>query len=88
MKVGFLVQRIVGKRRVLGRLRYVLRPVGRLPLGPHRGRFHGSKPFSFGKAGLPPGRYLITGRTFGRGRRVGGLARPRVIVVKAPRAKR
>jgi WD40-like Beta Propeller Repeat len=82
--VGFLVQRIVGRHRVLGRLRYVLKPVGRLPLGPHRGRFHVSRAFRFGRNGLPPGRYLITGRTFGPHKRVAGLATPRVVVVSAP----
>src|SRR5207237_8456952 len=88
VKVGFLVQRIVGRRRVLGRLRYVLRPVGRLPLGPHRGRFKVRRAFQFGRNGLPPGRYLVTGRTFGSHRLVGGLATPRVLVVPAPRPPR
>jgi hypothetical protein len=88
VKVGFLVQRIVGRQRRLGKLRNVLRPVGRLPLGPHRGRFSGHKPFRFGKRGLAPGRYLITGRTFGRNARIGGLAKPRVVVVPRPRVKR
>jgi hypothetical protein len=86
--VGFLVQRIVGQHRVLGRLRYVLKAVGRLPLGPHRGRFNVSRAFRFGRNGLPPGRYLITGRTFGPHGHVGGLATPRVLVVPAPPRRR
>jgi WD40 repeat protein len=84
--VGFLVQRIVGQHRVLGRLQYELKPVGRLPLGPHRGRFKVRRAFQFGSKGLPPGRYLITGRTLaGPNDRVAGLSTPRVVVVSAPK---
>jgi hypothetical protein len=84
VKVGFLVQRIVGLRHRLGKRRYVLRRVGRIPLGRHHGRFHGHRAFRFGKRGLPPDHYLITGRTFGRNGRIGGLAKPRVVVVRRP----
>jgi hypothetical protein len=88
VKVGFLVQRIIRRQRKLGKLRNVLRPVGRIPLGPHRGRFSGRKSFRFGKRGLAPGRYLITGHTFGCKGRIGGLAKPRVVVVRRPSVKR
>jgi hypothetical protein len=81
--VGILVQRIVGHQVLLGRHRFKLQKVGRIPLGqfkkgrhliPWKLRINGRR--------LRPGRYLVTLRALSRSGVVRELAIPKVFRVR------
>ena len=60
-RIGILVQRIVGKTKVLGRKTYRLETVGRVPLGEYgAGNVFTHWDFEVAGEPLPPGRYLVT----------------------------
>lgn len=78
--VGLLVQRIVGRHRVLGRPAFKLRQVGRVPLGAFkRGRGRTQWDLEVNGKPLKPGRYLVTPRAVTRRLAVRELGKPRVI---------
>jgi hypothetical protein len=74
--VGLLVQRIVGRHKLLGKTVPRLRTVGRVPLGFHR-RGHFRVRWNHRVAGrrLAPGRYLVTVRAVTRRGKVTQLGR-------------
>jgi hypothetical protein len=83
--VGILVQRIVGRHRVLGRMAYKLRPVGRVPFGARpAGRFRVRWDHRVGGKRLPPGRYLVTVRAVTAQRVVRELGRSFVVRIRRP----
>jgi hypothetical protein len=74
--VGILVQRIVGRHKLLGRTVPKLRTVGRVPFGHHRaGRFRTHWNLRVGGHRLRPGRYLVTVRALASHNRVRELGR-------------
>jgi WD40-like Beta Propeller Repeat len=77
-RVGIIVQRIVGRTRVLGRRAPKLRLVGRVPLGTFKkGRRHRVRwDQTIDGRPLRPGRYLVTVRSVTRKTEVRDLARP------------
>jgi hypothetical protein len=84
--VGILVQRIVGRHRILGRREYKLRMVGRVPLGFFKkGRHHLHWNLRVNGRPLRPGRYLVTLRALSRQGVVRDLAKPDVIRVRRGR---
>jgi hypothetical protein len=69
--VGILVQRIVGRHKLLGRTVPKLRIVGRVPFGHHRaGRFRAHWDRRVNGRRLRPGRYLVTVRALASHKRV------------------
>ena len=78
--VGILVQRIVGQRRVRGRVVRTLRTVGRVPFGRRaRGRLRVPWDLRVNGHALAPGRYLITLRAFDARHHVVARAQPVVV---------
>jgi hypothetical protein len=80
---GILVQRIVGRQRILGRREYRLRTVGRVPLGRFTNghhRVHWNLRVN-GKR-LRRGRYLVTLRALSRQGVIRDLAKPDVIRIR------
>ncbi|HEY3729528.1 MAG TPA: hypothetical protein VGL51_20295 [Solirubrobacteraceae bacterium] len=81
--LGILVQRIVGRRRILGRREYRLRMVGRVPLGRFRkGRHHLRWNLRVDGKRLRRGRYLVTLRALSRRGVIRDLATPNVIRIR------
>ncbi len=81
--VGLFVQRITGRRRLLGRTAFRLRTVGRVPLGNfRRGRLRARWDLEVNGRRLRPGRYLVTVRGVGAKRVVRELGRPKVIRIR------
>jgi hypothetical protein len=81
--VGILVQRIVGSKRIHGHRVFLLRTVGRVPLGHHHaGRLRLHWNLRVGGRRLGPGRYLVTLRAVKPPRTVLALARPVVIRIR------
>jgi hypothetical protein len=81
--VGILVQRIVGTKRVHGHKVFILRKVGRVPLGKHhRGRLHLHWNLKVNGHKLKKGRYLVTVRAVKLPKTVLALAKPVVITVR------
>jgi hypothetical protein len=80
-KVGILVQRVVGTRRVNGRRVPRLKRVGRVPLGKHRaGRLNLRWNLRVNHKQLRPrARYLITLRALDRVGRVLGVTKPVIV---------
>jgi WD40 repeat protein len=86
---GLLVQRIVGRRRLLGRRAPKLRKVGRVPLGKfrkgrHRKRYH----FTVRGHKLRPGCYLITVRALTPKKQVRDLSKPYTVRIRNHRRPR
>jgi hypothetical protein len=80
---GLLVQRIVGRRKVLGRTAPKLKRVGRVPLGSFRkGRHRKRWKFTVGGHRLRRGCYLVTFRALTRKRKVRDLSRPYTVRVR------
>jgi hypothetical protein len=74
--VGILVQRIVGRHKLLGKTVPTLRFVGRVPFGPQKaGRFRVRWDQKVNGRRLKPGRYLVTVRAVTRGGVVRELGR-------------
>jgi hypothetical protein len=81
--VGLFVQRIVGRKKVLGRRAFKLRTVGRVPLGKFkRGHLRKRWDFKVGGKRLRPGRYLVTVRGVTPKRVVRELGKPKVIRIR------
>jgi hypothetical protein len=81
--VGILVQRIVGTRRVHGATVFVLKPVGKVPLGLHRrGKVQIAWDLKVAGRPLVAGRYLIIMRGFDKRHNLLGVTKPFVFVVK------
>jgi hypothetical protein len=81
--VGILVQRVLRSKRVHGKKVFVLRSVGRVPLGHHhRGRVKIRWNLRVNGHRLAPGRYLITLRALDRHRNVLGTTKSVVFPVK------
>jgi hypothetical protein len=81
--VGLLVQRIVGRHRVLGHRAFKLRKVGRVPLGKFkRGHLHTHWNLKVNGKRLRPGRYLVTVRGVSPKRVVRELGKPKVIRIR------
>lgn len=82
-KVGILVQRIVGRQRILGRREYRLRTVGRVPLGRFTNGHHRVHwDLRVNGRRLRRGRYLVTLRALSREGAVRDLAKSDVIRVR------
>jgi hypothetical protein len=80
---GILVQRIVGRQRILGRREYRLRMVGRVPLGQFsNGRHRVHWDLRVNGRRLRRGRYLVTLRALSSEGVVLDLAKPDVIRVR------
>jgi hypothetical protein len=80
---GLLVQRIVGRHKVLGRTAPRLRKVGRVPLGRFRkGRHRRHWKFTVRGHKLRRGCYLVTFRALTRKRKVRDLSRPYTVRVR------
>ena len=81
--VELMVQRIVGRHKLLGRRVPKLRLVGRVALGPHgRGEIHIKWDRRVHGRRLKPGRYLVTPRAVTSKAVVRELGKPRVIRVR------
>jgi hypothetical protein len=83
--IGIIVQRVLGRTRVLGRPAPRLRFLGRVPLGQFR-RGHGSIRWSRRVNGkrLAPGLYQVTVRSVTKLGGVRDLGRPRLVRIPAP----
>jgi hypothetical protein len=86
---GLLVQRIVGRRKLLGRRAPKLKRVGKVPLGKfrkgrHRKRYH----FTVRGHKLRPGCYLITVRALTRKKKVRDLSTPYTVRIRKHRRPR
>jgi hypothetical protein len=80
---GILVQRIVGRQRILGRREYRLRTVGRVPLGRFTNGHHRVHwDLRVNGRRLRRGRYLVTLRALSREGVVRDLAKPDAIRVR------
>jgi hypothetical protein len=85
-KVGILIQRILGKTKVLGRKAYEVETVGRFPLGEFpEGRLRTTWDLTVDGQKLKPGRYLVTLRSVEDDVAL-ELGRPRVL--RIPKRKR
>jgi WD40-like Beta Propeller Repeat len=83
---GLLVQRIVGRHRVLGRRAPKLKRVGRVPLGRfHKGRHRKRWRFTVHGHRLRRGCYLVTFRALTRKRKVRDLSQPFTVRVRKHR---
>ncbi len=81
--VGILVQRIVGRQRILGRRAYRLRKVGRVPLGRFtKGTHHLRWNLRVNGRRLRPGRYLVTLRALTSGGVIHDMATPTVLRIR------
>jgi hypothetical protein len=81
--VGILVQRIVGRHKLLGRTVPKLSIVGRVPFGHHRaGRFRAHWDRRVNGRRLRPGRYLVTVRALASDKRVRELGRSFTIRIR------
>jgi hypothetical protein len=81
--IGIVVQRILGRHRVLGRQAYKLGPARRVPLGQFKKGRHAIRwDLRVDGRKLPPGRYLVTPRAVTAKVVVRELGRPRVIRVR------
>jgi hypothetical protein len=82
--IGIIVQRVVGRTRVLGHPVPKLRFVGRVPLGRfHKGRSHVRWNRKVNGHLLAPGRYQITARSLTPKGGVRDLGRPILIRLRA-----
>jgi hypothetical protein len=86
---GLLVQRIVGRDKVLGRRAAKLRKVGRIPLGRFRKGRH-RKRYKLAVRGrkLRPGCYLVTVRALTRKKKVRDLSKPYTVRIRKHRRPR
>jgi hypothetical protein len=82
-RIGILVQRVVGKRKVFGKMVPKLAPVGRVPLGSFR-KGHGKVRWNrrVGRRRLKPGRYQVTVRAVSSRGAVLDFGRPRTFTVR------
>ena len=84
--IGIIVQRIVGRTRVLGRKTWKLEPVGRVPLGSFgAGNVFTHWDFEVDGKPLPPGRYLVTLRAV-EDDVVRELGKPQVLKIRRGKA--
>jgi hypothetical protein len=88
-QTGLLVQRIVGRRRLLGRRAPKLKPVGRVPLGRFRKGRH-RKRWNFAVRGrkLRRGCYLVSVRALTRKKQVRDLSTPYTVRIRNHRRPR
>jgi hypothetical protein len=87
--VGILVQRIRGRKRILGRKAYKLGPAMRVPLGKFKkGRRRTHWNFKVNGKRLPLGRYLVTLRAVTPDVIVRELGKPRVLTIKKKKTKK
>jgi hypothetical protein len=81
--LGILVQRIVGRQRILGRRAYKLRKVGRVPLGHFtKGTHHLHWNLRVNGKRLRPGRYLVTLRALSNSGVIRDMATPNVLRIR------
>lgn len=81
--LGILVQRIVGRRRILGRREYKLQMVGRVPLGHfNKGIHHLQWNLRVNGKRLRPGRYLVTLRALSNSGVIRDMATPTVVHIR------
>jgi hypothetical protein len=83
--IGIIVQKVIGRTRVLGRPAPRLRFLGRVPLGQFR-RGHDAVRWSLRVNGkrLAPGRYQVTLRSVTKAGSVRDLGRPKLVRISAP----
>jgi hypothetical protein len=81
--LGILVQRIIGRQRILGRREYKLRKVGRVPLGHFsKGTHHLRWNLRVNGRHLRPGRYLVTLRALTSRGVIHDMATPTVLRIR------